>query len=336
MEVPLRFGYAAVLACGLALLAAPQKSGKPELALQKAIQTETVDGDLKSAIEQYKKIAQGRDHALAAKALVRMGECYEKLGDAEARKAYQRVVSEFGDQKDSAEAARARLAAMGKTDAGPTTRLVDKDGRFVGASPDGKALLQSGADGDLEVKELKTGRIRHITNRRNRDTDGLSLSTVHRTARHNFRAASARRASTRTAANSSIQRVAETETAPERQTGCWRTSCPRRPSRRRRTSALQLQQPLQNRLNLAEGRGRQPADSALCAKAADVGLANLIALDPARLGQASFTGRNVHMNPQRRAGTRDRDDDQHSKRTFVEVVGGNHQRRVLIADFVSD
>jgi tetratricopeptide (TPR) repeat protein len=103
MEVPMRFWYAAVFACGLALLAAPQKSDKEQSSLQKAIQTETVDGDLKSAIEQYKKIAQSRDHSVAAKALLRMGECYERLGDAEARKAFERVVREFGDQKEEVE-----------------------------------------------------------------------------------------------------------------------------------------------------------------------------------------------------------------------------------------
>ncbi|MCX6634343.1 MAG: tetratricopeptide repeat protein, partial [Acidobacteria bacterium] len=102
----MRFGYVAVFACGLALAAAPRKSDQQELSLQKAIQTETVDGDLKSAIEQYKKIAQGRDRAVAAKALVRMGECYERLGDADARKAYERAVREFSDQKEPAETAR--------------------------------------------------------------------------------------------------------------------------------------------------------------------------------------------------------------------------------------
>ncbi|MGA2586294.1 MAG: hypothetical protein ABSF88_04620 [Candidatus Aminicenantales bacterium] len=98
----------------VALLAAGQKNDQAELALKAAIKTETVDGDLKSAIEQYKKIANGSNHAVAAKALIRMGQCYDKLGDAEARKAYERVVREFADQKEAVEQARALLAAGGR------------------------------------------------------------------------------------------------------------------------------------------------------------------------------------------------------------------------------
>ena len=85
------------------------KDTRAEVALQAAIKKEAVDGDLKGAIEQYRKLAQGRDRAVAAKALVRMGECYEKLGDAESRKAFERVVREFADQKEAVEEARKHL-----------------------------------------------------------------------------------------------------------------------------------------------------------------------------------------------------------------------------------
>jgi dipeptidyl aminopeptidase/acylaminoacyl peptidase/Skp family chaperone for outer membrane proteins len=82
-----------------------------EVALRAAIEKETVKGDLKGAIDQYKKLAQGKDRTVAAKALVHMGQCYEKLGDAEARNAYERVVKEFGDQKEAVAEARKFLAA---------------------------------------------------------------------------------------------------------------------------------------------------------------------------------------------------------------------------------
>ena len=52
---------------------------------------EMVDGDLKGAIDLYERILaqfSSSDRAAVAKALVRMGQCYEKLGSAEARKAY--------------------------------------------------------------------------------------------------------------------------------------------------------------------------------------------------------------------------------------------------------
>jgi Tol biopolymer transport system component len=88
--------------------------GQADTTLQKAIRKETVEGDLKGAIELYRRaIGQAaKDRATAAQALVHMGECYEKLGDAEARKAYERVVREFGDQGEQAAMARQRLAAI--------------------------------------------------------------------------------------------------------------------------------------------------------------------------------------------------------------------------------
>lgn len=89
------------------------KDDRAEVALQAAIKKETVDGDLKSAIAQYRKIALGGNRAAAAKALVRMGHCQEKLGEAEARKAYERVVREFADQAEAAAEARIRLASLG-------------------------------------------------------------------------------------------------------------------------------------------------------------------------------------------------------------------------------
>src|SRR5437899_10001557 len=100
--------YVVLIACGLTLLASPQKKDEPELWLQQAMQTETVDGDLKSAVEQYKKVIarQGASREVVAKALVRLGQCYEKQGSAEARKQYDRVIREFSDQKEAVAADR--------------------------------------------------------------------------------------------------------------------------------------------------------------------------------------------------------------------------------------
>ena len=87
------------------------RPAQADVDLQAAIRKETVEGDLKGAIEQYRKLADGGNRAVAAKALLRMGQCYEKLGDAEARKAYERVVREFADQKEAVAQARTLLAA---------------------------------------------------------------------------------------------------------------------------------------------------------------------------------------------------------------------------------
>ncbi len=165
----MRLASVAVLACGLTLLGAPQKGGQQEVSLQRAIQTEMVDGDLRSAIEMYQKLAQSRDRAIAAKALVRMGQCYEKLGDAEARKAYERVVRDFGDQKDLAETASARLAALGRpvVPAGIAVRRVFEDlpGEVSAVSPDGRYVIhfEDRTTSNYMVRDLTTGQSRRLT-----------------------------------------------------------------------------------------------------------------------------------------------------------------------------
>jgi hypothetical protein len=109
------------LFCGALAAAGPPanqaKDGKADVALQAAIKTETVDGNLKGAIEQYKAVVAlpGAGRATIAAALLRMGQCHEKLGKAqegEARAAYERIVREFGDQTEPAKAARERLSAL--------------------------------------------------------------------------------------------------------------------------------------------------------------------------------------------------------------------------------
>ncbi len=125
-----------------------QKGDQAEVQLKAAINKEVVDGDLKAAIEMYRQVAQSANRPVAAKALIRMGQCYEKLGDAQARKAYEQVVREFGDQTEAVEQARALLSATGRTKqpesgitvqqkwvlpAGPPTemRQPSPDGRYV-------------------------------------------------------------------------------------------------------------------------------------------------------------------------------------------------------------
>ena len=63
---------------------------KANVLLQAGLAKETVQGDLKAAIDLYGKAAReaGATRALAAKALLRLGQSHEKLGDAQARSAY--------------------------------------------------------------------------------------------------------------------------------------------------------------------------------------------------------------------------------------------------------
>jgi Tol biopolymer transport system component len=139
--------------------------GQADTTLQRAIRKETLEGDLKGAIDLYRKaIGQaGKDRATAAQALVHMGACYEKLGDAEARKAYERVVRDYADQKDPATQAQSRLTSLGGDRRGPpsvTMRRLsagqepDSEGQ---PSPDGQWLSYTSPDGDLGIYNLLTG-----------------------------------------------------------------------------------------------------------------------------------------------------------------------------------
>ena len=169
------FAVIIVMAGLLFAATAAQKENRAEVALRAAMDKEIVDGDLKAAIEMYKRIVANPvgNRAVAAKALLLMGECYEKLGRADARSAYERLVREFVDQPEQVETARAKLAALGESrskvagSAMAVRRIwtgpeVDVAGAV---SPDGKYLTFVDSDtGDLAVRDFETGRNRRLTN----------------------------------------------------------------------------------------------------------------------------------------------------------------------------
>jgi len=127
-----------------AVLAAAPDSKKAQVLLQAATAKETVQGDLKAAIELYRQAVReaGANRAVAAKALVRMGQCYEKLGDAESRKAFERVVREFADQKEAVEEARKHLA--NKAAQAPTGIVAQQLGAKLGGIDYGAAISRDG------------------------------------------------------------------------------------------------------------------------------------------------------------------------------------------------
>lgn len=90
-----------------------RQAARPDVALQAAIRTETIDGDLRAAIRQYEAVARGGDRGAAAQALLRMADCYQKLGDVQARSTYERLVRDFPDQAQAVTTARLRLSAFG-------------------------------------------------------------------------------------------------------------------------------------------------------------------------------------------------------------------------------
>jgi Tol biopolymer transport system component len=127
---------------------------------EKARKAESVDGDLKTAVALYEKAAQSKDHALAARALVRLAEGYRQLRDARAWSAYRGVVDRFPEQRESVRAAEAALREAGQSAARPADnasrpvvstiwsgtelapRRLSADGRFfVSVSKNGELIL---------------------------------------------------------------------------------------------------------------------------------------------------------------------------------------------------
>lgn len=95
---------------------APAPAQKPDpahAALKAAMDKELLDGDLKRAIDLYAKVANTHraNKSIAAQALLRLGQCQEKLGQSQAASAYERLLSQYADQKEAA-TARTRLAAL--------------------------------------------------------------------------------------------------------------------------------------------------------------------------------------------------------------------------------
>lgn len=161
-----------VMVLAMATPAQVQNNHEAEILLQEAKHRALVDGDLEQAIELCRKIVSeySSNRAVVAKALVQMGQCYEKLGQSEARKAYERVLLEYADQTQAVSTARSRLSVLdqtesaAKTSEGVTVRLVWKGRTAWDVSPSGRYLtFVDYATGDLAIHELATSTDRRLT-----------------------------------------------------------------------------------------------------------------------------------------------------------------------------
>jgi len=170
-----RAGLLVTLWVMAALAATPAAQVRADVALRAATELETVKGDLHQAIDAYKRIVDGypSDRAVRAQALVRMADCYQKLGDAQAKSTYERVIREFADLPAAAEARASlgRFAGARSTVAGvPSTRMVFRASPsffwFAGpVSPDGRFAPYFDWEGDrhdLNLHDLFTGRTRTL------------------------------------------------------------------------------------------------------------------------------------------------------------------------------
>jgi Tol biopolymer transport system component len=159
-----------------------QQPDPARLLLEEATKKKVVDGDLKGAIDAYQRILalQGAPRAATAKALLGLGQCHEKLGNAEARSAYERLVRDFSDQREEMTMARARLAALGGRANGMRVRQVwagSADDLLGAITGDGRyQTLQDWPSENLAVRDLATGRKRLLTHKDPKSHEFASLS----------------------------------------------------------------------------------------------------------------------------------------------------------------
>jgi Tol biopolymer transport system component len=129
--------------------------------LEAGIEKEDVDGDLKSAMDIYQKIAADTSapRDVRAKALLRLAGCDEKLGK-QAKQVYEQIVRDYADQPTAAQA-RKRLALINQQahPALPMTMNVRKIetsalGEMSPSDTDGQRAVYRAKDGDIYFGDL--------------------------------------------------------------------------------------------------------------------------------------------------------------------------------------
>jgi Tol biopolymer transport system component len=161
-----------------------------EAALQAADNKVLIDGDLQGAVAQYNKVVTqyASSRAIAAKALVHMGEAQEKLRNKEAQKAYERVVNEFKDQPAVVAEAQAHLKALtgGSSPSAVMhkglTRLVTltANSETYDMTADGRYLFALGRAHDLLTPSLEEKKLPDCAHNVVASPDGKSVAcTAH-------------------------------------------------------------------------------------------------------------------------------------------------------------
>jgi Tol biopolymer transport system component len=132
------FGIAALTA----LLAADTAR---EQTLQRGIELMESKGDLAKAMPLFEEASKSADRAVAARALLYLGEAQERQGTDKARATYERIVKEFGAQTVTVAAAQKHLTALG---GGRSSSTIAK--RLL-CSECGDSEADLSSDGRLEV-----------------------------------------------------------------------------------------------------------------------------------------------------------------------------------------
>ena len=156
---------AIALAASLAMSA---QNKDADVLLQAGRNKETLDRDVEGAIVLYQQAIQAagttrRD--VAAKALLRLGAAYRKLGHEKARATLLDVINRYGDQKDVAAEARALLDSLAAPSSAKTAKIHrvhegdDADSR-AHITAVGRYLVRADWNsGGLAIRTMSTGRV---------------------------------------------------------------------------------------------------------------------------------------------------------------------------------
>jgi Tol biopolymer transport system component len=200
-----RFAAVLLIAVFMLVAQAVQSQESADELYQAALLKKEAEGDLNAAIQLFQKIVAtfAQNRAIAAKAELQIGLCYEKLGMEQARDAFQRVVKNYPEQTDTVTAARERLSVLGhaQTPRQPgagnlTVRKVSLSDSSGSPSPDGSFIsFTHWGKGNLAIRELTTDKVRLLTKNATGDQfvghsvispDGLKVAYSWYDERYNF------------------------------------------------------------------------------------------------------------------------------------------------------
>ena len=157
------------LALAVILLAAagahaqrPVSDATPARQFEEAVTLVDSRNDCAGAVPLFERVASAAERSLAARALVYLGACYERLGNERARQAYRKVLDQFSDQRAAVTEARARLVALDRADQKParlTLRplwIEDPQGLDIFGKPsiDGRVLPMEDEQGRLVLTDI--------------------------------------------------------------------------------------------------------------------------------------------------------------------------------------
>jgi hypothetical protein len=140
---------------------------------QKALAKERAEGNLEEAIALYQQVVkEAKDESLPAKAQLRIGICYEKLGKEKAKlaqEAFQRVVDNYPSQIEIVKVAKNKLNNLMITYSASKDFKIEK----IGSGWWGNSIASNGrylafvdwGRGDLAIRDLITGKKRRLTDK---------------------------------------------------------------------------------------------------------------------------------------------------------------------------